>query len=97
LTVNVPVTSLLDRDAAGMLKLRLQDVDGSKDRGVVDLPYSLAAGATATLTGTLAAPTSVSSQSDFVQWNVRVDDGTTGALRVTRSLRGAAPTSKPWR
>ena len=91
LTVNVPVTSLLDRDAVGSLKLRLQDVAGSHDRGVINLPYSLAAGASATLSGTLGAPADVASQSDFVKWNVRIDDDSASGLRVTRSLLYVLP------
>lgn len=86
LTVNVPVTSLLDRDSAGTLKLRLQDVDGLRDRAVVDLPYSLAAGASATLSATLAAPEGVLNQADFVKFNVRVEDSDKNDLHVTRSL-----------
>jgi alpha-2-macroglobulin-like protein len=91
LAVNVPVTSLVDHDTTGTLKLRLQDVDGLTDRGVVDLPYSLAAGESATLSGTLTAPTDASTQSDFVKSNVRVDDGSPGGLRVTRSLMYVLP------
>jgi hypothetical protein len=91
LTVNVPVTSLVDHATAGTLKLRLQDVDGLTDRGVVDLPYSLAARESATLTGTLTAPADATTQSDFVKSNVRVDDDSAGGLRVTRSLMYVVP------
>ncbi|HEY5375775.1 MAG TPA: alpha-2-macroglobulin family protein, partial [Polyangiaceae bacterium] len=91
LTVNVPVTSLVDHDATGTLNLRLQDVDGLTDRGVVALPYSLAAGESATLSATLAAPADATTPSDFVKSNVRVDDGSPGGLRVTRSLMYVLP------
>ncbi|HEY1536150.1 MAG TPA: hypothetical protein VGF76_19150, partial [Polyangiaceae bacterium] len=91
LSVNVPVTSLVDHGTTGTLKLRLQDVDGLTDRGVIDLPYSLAAGESQTLSGTLPAPAAATTQSDFVKSNVRVDDGRPAGLRVTRSLMYVLP------
>ncbi len=91
LMVNVPVTSLVEHDITGMLKLRLADVDGLTEHGVVELPYSLAAGESTIVSGALAAPASATTQSDFVESNVRIDDGRPGGLRVTRSLLYVLP------
>jgi len=91
LTVNVPVTSLVDHEASGNLRLHLQSVDGKSDLGSVDLPYTLAAGDHQTLTGTLTAPTGVTTQSDYVLQSVRVDDGTESGLRVIKSLLYVLP------
>src|SRR6185436_10122835 len=60
LTVNVPVTSLLDHDASGKLILHLTSVDGADELGSVELPYSLAAGESSTLSGSLTAPDPIS-------------------------------------
>ena len=71
----------------GSLKLRLQEA-GSHDRGVIHLPYSLAAGASATLgtLGWLMSPVSW-----IAEWNVRIDDDSASGLRVTRSLAYVLP------
>jgi alpha-2-macroglobulin-like protein len=92
LTVNVPVTSLVDHEASGTLLLHLVSVDGTDELGSVELPYSLGAGESATLSGSLTAPDSIAEQADLVRFNVRVDDGTAKSdLRVTRSLFYVVP------
>ncbi len=92
LAVDVPVTSLVERDASGTLILHLISVDGADELGTVELPYSLKAGESATLSASLAAPDGISEQADLVRWNVRVDDGTAkSSLRVTRSLMYVVP------
>ncbi|HKY36006.1 MAG TPA: MG2 domain-containing protein [Polyangiaceae bacterium] len=91
MTVNVPVTSLVDRDTSGTLSLRLLSVDGKEELGVVELPYSLTAQESATLNASLDAPEGIEAQQDLVGFNVRVDDGSTKGLRVTRSLLYVIP------
>src|SRR5690242_5198236 len=66
LSVDVPVTSLVDKDISGKLNLRLISVDGAKELGTVELPYELAAGASDTLTASLDAPPDLAAQSDLV-------------------------------
>jgi len=91
LTVSVPVTSLLSRPSSGKLQLRLLSVDGATELSVVELPYSLEAEETGTLTGSIPAPQGLESQANLVSFNVRVDDGTPKGLRVTRSLLYVVP------
>jgi hypothetical protein len=92
LTVNVPVTSLVDHDASGKLTLHLTSVDGADELGTVVLPYSLAAGESSTLSGSLTAPDPISEQADLVRFNLRLDDGAAkGGLKVTRSLMYVVP------
>jgi hypothetical protein len=92
LTVDVPVTSLVDHPTSGKLVLRLLGVDGKDELGSVELPYSLAAEESATLSASLAAPSGITAQSDLVSYNLRVDDGAAKPnLRVTRSLMYVVP------
>lgn len=91
LSVSVPVTSLVDRATSGTLTLRLLSVDGAEELARVALPYSLAGGASDTLTGTLDAPDELKGQADLVRYNVRVEGGTDAGLRVTRSLLYVVP------
>ncbi len=92
LSVEVPVTSLVDHAASGKLMLRLLGVDGKEEVGSVELPYSLEAEESATLSASLAAPEGLDAQSDLVAYSVRVDDGAAKpSLRVTRSLMYVVP------
>jgi hypothetical protein len=91
ITINVPVTSLVGRDTSGTLSLRLLSVDGKAEVSVVELPYSLGAGESASLSASLDAPEGIESQQDLVSFNVRVDDGSTSGLRITRSLLYVIP------
>jgi hypothetical protein len=92
LTVEVPVTSLVDHPSSGKLMVRLLGVDGKEELGQVGLAYSLGAEESATLTASLAAPEGLDAQSDLVRYNLRVDDGgAKPSLRVTRSLMYVVP------
>jgi hypothetical protein len=91
LTVEVPVSSLVDHEISGKLLLRLLSVDGTQEHAVVELGYALAAGKSTTLSASLPAPKGLAQQSDLVNYNVRVDDGLHGGLQVTRSLMYVVP------
>src|SRR6187549_1583321 len=54
LSIDVPVTSLVDHDVSGKLMLHLLSVDGKNELGSVELPYALAAEESATLSASLA-------------------------------------------
>lgn len=91
LTIEVPVSAIVDRDVKGELTLRLLSVDGGEELEAVKLPYSLGAEESAVLSATLAAPEGLTEQADLVRYNVRVDEGASSKLRVTRSLRYVVP------
>src|SRR3954463_7997066 len=92
LAVEVPVTSLVDHTASGTVVLHLTSVDGADGLASVELPYSLKAGKSATLSASLDAPEGITEQADLVRWNVRIDDGTAKSnLRITRSLMYVVP------
>jgi len=92
LSVDVPITSLVDHAVTGKLTLHLVSVDGADELGKVELPYSLAAGESAVVSGSLPAPDTISEQADLVRYSVKLDDGSAkGGLRVTRSLFYVVP------
>ena len=91
LRIDVPVSSLVDRDVKGELTLRLLSVDGKEELEAVKVPYSLGAAQDATLTASLTAPEGLTEQADLVRYSVRIDEGATSKLRVTRSLRYVVP------
>jgi uncharacterized protein YfaS (alpha-2-macroglobulin family) len=90
LKVEVPVSSLVDRAAKGALRVHLRSVDGSTSLGTVDVPYELDPRASALLELSLPAP-EATTQPELVDFSVRVDDGTSSGLRITRSLLRVVP------
>ncbi len=94
LTVNVPITSLVDESTEGQLNLRLLSVDGKSEEAVVPLRYSLKAKQSGTFSAELPAPDGLKSQSDLVKFSLRVDDDK--ELRVTKSLLYSLPLYDLW-
>ena len=88
----VPVRAVDPSGASGTLRVRLLDVQGVTPAAEVSLPYTLAAGETASLQTLLLAPPGLAGvagaagEADLVQWNVRIDDDKANSVRVTRSL-----------
>jgi uncharacterized repeat protein (TIGR01451 family) len=77
--------------ATGTLSVALRSVDDQTAFGTATVDYAVAAGGTQELSAQITLPAGLTQQSDWVKFNVRVDDGTTSGLRVTRSLQQVLP------
>ncbi len=91
LRIDVPVTVVATHDVAGTIHVRLQNVDGTTVYEEVAIDFALTAGESTVLSADLSAPENVTAQADLVQYNVRVDDGSSEGLRVTKSLLYVVP------
>jgi hypothetical protein len=91
LTVRLTARALNHQAATGKLRVALRSVDDLEMLGTATVDYSIAAGGQQELSAVIAIPASVSQQSDWVKFNVRVEDGTDQGLRVTRSLQQVLP------
>jgi alpha-2-macroglobulin-like protein len=72
--------------AKGSLNVGLRAVTGGNAISEAVVPYDLAVGDSQELTATLTLPGAVTQQAEWVKHNVRIEDGTKGGLRVTKSL-----------
>jgi len=70
----------------GSLHANLLSVDNVTQHAQQSFAYTLAAGERATVTTTLPLTAGIDEQSDLVGFNLRITDGASGGLRVTRSL-----------
>jgi hypothetical protein len=70
----------------GSLQAKLLSVDNATQHQQQSFAYALAAGERATVTTTLPLEGEIDEQSDLVGFNLRVTDGSSGGLRVTKSL-----------
>jgi alpha-2-macroglobulin-like protein len=85
-TLHVTVASS-GQAAAGKLPVSIRSVDGKSTYAVGELTYSVDAGGKQTIDTVLSLPPGIADQADWVSFNVRVEDGAPGGLRVTRSLQ----------
>ena len=76
----------LGKAASGSVSVQVLGVDNKDVLQDQPVSYDLAASKGATLHVTLSLDDAIEEQPDLVGFNVRVTDGETGGLRVTRSL-----------
>ena len=86
LLVRFEVRAIGGKDASGSLNLRVLSADNKTENNTRDVPYSVAAGQSTVVEATLSLPAVIAEQADLVAFNLRVDDGKDGGLRITRSL-----------
>ena len=91
LKLSVPVQAVDPSGASGTLQVRLLDATDTTQAAATQVSYSLGAGGSATLAAELPAPAPLSGQADLSGWNVRVDDGKSSSLLLTRSLLMVVP------
>src|SRR5579859_3029296 len=91
LSLGFAVRAVGPQAASGVLHARLLDVKGSTTVGETVASYRVDPGGTASVQATLPAPPGLTDQADLALWNVRIDDGATASLRVTRSMLLTVP------
>jgi hypothetical protein len=96
LHLTIPVRSIADRGASGLLLVTLLDVQGLKTQAQAKASYSVPSGATSVLHVDVSAPPGVSGQADLALWNIRVEDDKPNSIRVTRSVLMVVPPYEVW-
>ncbi len=89
--LRIPVSAVGDERAVGSLRITLGSVDESQQIAEAEADYDIAAGSADVLTAELELPSGLESQADLAPWNVRIEDGNTNGVRVTRSLLYVIP------
>lgn len=90
LVVSIPATAMA-ASAKGTLTARLMKVDGAETASKVDVAYELVEGQTSNLLASLSLPDTAASQPELAAWVLRVDQGGSAPLQVTRSLLALVP------
>ncbi len=86
LRVRFQVSCEEEEAAEGSLNVSLRSVDGLTTLDSTAVSYDLNAGQSEWLSAEVDMPDDVEQQPDLVRYNLRIDNGDDGALRVTRSL-----------
>ena len=74
------------KSTAGTLNVQMLSVDNATKHQAHDVSFDAMSGKRVTVTTTLSLESAIEEQYDLVGFNVRVTDGASGGLRVTRSL-----------